>query len=164
MLKACQVKERILRRHYGVTTTRPFRKDSDPKKLLLSDGWQCACVMAWLAHKGERVADGTVRLHSFFYHLPEEVELEDADEQEHTISVYCCDENDAPEYGISEHVSSLCSVTFNLSQLPSRAFKERPGKWGTQVKLDIEMTFTSQMQIQLSWEEGVVRSAVISYE
>jgi hypothetical protein len=47
-----------------------------------------------------------VRLHSFFYHSPEEAELDDADEQEHTISVYCCDENDAPEYGISERMTA----------------------------------------------------------
>ena len=53
MLKACEVKERILRRHYGVTTTRLFRKEKDPKqlKILSEDGWQCASVMFWLATK-----------------------------------------------------------------------------------------------------------------
>jgi len=53
MLQACQIKERILRRHYGVTTTRPFRKEKDPKtlKILSDDGWQCASVMVWLARK-----------------------------------------------------------------------------------------------------------------
>jgi len=65
---------------------------------------------------------------------------------------------------MNQDVSSLCSVTFNLSQIPWRAFKQRQGKWGTQVKLNIEMMFTSQMRIQLSWDEGVVRTAVISYE
>jgi hypothetical protein len=61
-------------------------------------------------------------------------------------------------------VSSLCSVTFGLSEIPLTAFKQRPGRWGTQVELTLKMTFTSQVQIQLSWEEGVVRTAVISYE
>ena len=53
MLKACRIKERVLRRHYGVTTTRPFRKGKDPGflKIPSEDGPYCASVMLWLANK-----------------------------------------------------------------------------------------------------------------
>jgi hypothetical protein len=157
------VKERIMRRNYGVIYTRIPFLPGDPRHLLtITESGMPGCkkVMRWYALKGEKVADGHVVTDSFTAtYSPEEYE------EEPILSfnaLLVCEDDPAPKYD-NDSVVILCVLPADLT--PLKPFEKHSGAKGIyyEVTFDLSMSFGQELEFKLLHNDKVISSICARY-
>jgi len=160
------VKERVMRRHYGISISQQFR-EGHPQDLKYKalDGWRCAGVFQWYVKKGDRIPDRHIVRQTLVELLKPEAYYEGELKREINLRVY--EDDKAPKYDFGDKdIPTLCSLTVDLKKIPPDAFIKKLGQFGNYYSLEYELllTFGSTLEFQYVWQGVKIGEAIAKYD